>query len=72
LHYRWKYIVWNKWYINATGCLNIILLYSSSCPAAVMACFSVYQSLRLLDPIKQQNSNKINRLTHKKQQKYVD
>jgi hypothetical protein len=25
LHCRWKYIVWNKWYINATGYLNIIL-----------------------------------------------
>jgi hypothetical protein len=25
LHWRWKYIIWNKWYINATGCLNMIL-----------------------------------------------
>jgi hypothetical protein len=25
LHCRRKYTVWNKWYINATGCLNTIL-----------------------------------------------
>jgi hypothetical protein len=24
-NFRWKYIVWNIWYINATGCLNTVL-----------------------------------------------
>jgi hypothetical protein len=28
---RWKYIVWNKWYINATGCLNTILCIIKFC-----------------------------------------